>query len=233
MKPHKASSSRPRRARRRTRLTSDQVRERLYEGAMSRFREQGYEATPISELTREAGVAKGTFFNHFPSKEHILASWFVGMWNETARSLSAQGTEAIVAQYAAITEKLLEDPVLAMALVTRMAGLPALDGHAAEGAETPAGSPNPLDTMRQWTGARIAESLPVVVPIQPVSDDDLSAVLVGSLMETLRELLLLSSPAHTTHTGRPATSKGGKREKARSLVTRLRFQLASAGFAVP
>jgi AcrR family transcriptional regulator len=199
---------------------------------MNRFREQGYEATPISELTREAGVAKGTFFNHFPSKEHILASWFVGMWNETARSIACDGTDAIVAQYLAVTEKLLQDPVLAMALVTRMAGLPALEGGlTAQGAGAQTDSPNPLDTMRQWTGARIAETLPVVVPIQPVSDEDLSAVLVGSLMETLRELLLLSSSIHTS---RVPAGKGSKRAqtRAQALVTRLRFQLASAGFAV-
>lgn len=212
------SSARPRRSRRRTRLTTDQVRERLYEGAMSRFREHGYEATPISELTREAGVAKGTFFNHFPSKEHILASWFIGMWNETSEKISCGGVEAIVEQYVGVTEKMLRDPVLTMALTTRMAGLPALESLS----ETGEASPSPLDLMRDWTGARIAESLPMVVPIQTISDADLSAVLVGSLVETLRERVLMSS-----------TSRGrGKRAPTEPLVLRIRFLLASAGFVV-
>jgi AcrR family transcriptional regulator len=47
-------------------------RERLYEAALSLFRSQGYEATTVAQITRRAGLAKGTFFNYFATKDAIL-----------------------------------------------------------------------------------------------------------------------------------------------------------------
>jgi AcrR family transcriptional regulator len=169
-------------------------------------------------------VAKGTFFNHFPSKEHILASWFVGLWKETSESISCSGVEAVVQQYVAISTKLLQDPVLAMALMTRIPGLPSTDPHEGE-----IGSPAPLDVMRTWTAQRISESLPLVVPIHPISDTDLAAVTVASLVETLREVLFHPAPAREKPTRR---KKDEKRHPAPPLEPRIRFLLASAGFGM-
>lgn len=47
-------------------------RERLYEAALALFRAQGYEATTVDQITRQAGLAKGTFFNYFPTKDAVL-----------------------------------------------------------------------------------------------------------------------------------------------------------------
>lgn len=47
-------------------------RERLLNASLRLFREKGYEQTKVSEITRAAGVAKGTFFNYFPTKERVL-----------------------------------------------------------------------------------------------------------------------------------------------------------------
>lgn len=47
-------------------------RDRLYEAALSLFREQGYESTTVDQITRRAGLAKGTFFNYFPTKDAVL-----------------------------------------------------------------------------------------------------------------------------------------------------------------
>ncbi len=47
-------------------------RDRLYEAAVTLFREQGYEHTTVDQITRRAGVAKGTFFNYFPTKDAVL-----------------------------------------------------------------------------------------------------------------------------------------------------------------
>lgn len=48
------------------------VRERIVETALSLFETQGYEATTVTEIVRRADIAYGTFFNHFPSKLHLL-----------------------------------------------------------------------------------------------------------------------------------------------------------------
>ena len=40
--------------------------------AYRKFLEKGYEQTSVDEIIEEAGVAKGTFYYHFPSKEATL-----------------------------------------------------------------------------------------------------------------------------------------------------------------
>ena len=47
-------------------------RERIYEAALSLFRAQGYDSTTVDQITRHAGLAKGTFFNYFPTKDAVL-----------------------------------------------------------------------------------------------------------------------------------------------------------------
>lgn len=46
--------------------------QRLYEAALNLFAAQGYDATTVEAIAGAAGVAKGTFFVHFPSKEAVL-----------------------------------------------------------------------------------------------------------------------------------------------------------------
>jgi len=52
------------------------VRERLYARALDLFRARGFEAVAVGEICQAAGVAKGTFFNHFPTKDHLLLEWY-------------------------------------------------------------------------------------------------------------------------------------------------------------
>ncbi len=55
---------------------AEELKERLYSTALELFRELGYESTPVDRITSQAGVAKGTFFNYFPGKDHVLAIWY-------------------------------------------------------------------------------------------------------------------------------------------------------------
>ena len=64
-------------------------RERLLDAALHEFRSRGYAATTVDDLCRAAGVGKGSFFHHFPSKE-ALALEAVGHWNATTSALFAQ-----------------------------------------------------------------------------------------------------------------------------------------------
>lgn len=52
-----------------------QTRERLYQAALALFRERDFEDVSVDEITEKAGTAKGTFFNHFPTKDHVLAQF--------------------------------------------------------------------------------------------------------------------------------------------------------------
>ena len=51
-----------------------ETRERLFRSAMNLFRERGFHSTTVEDITNAADVGKGTFFNYFPSKEHILTA---------------------------------------------------------------------------------------------------------------------------------------------------------------
>lgn len=55
------------------------VRQTLYDTALTLFRREGFDAVPVSAICAEAGVAKGTFFNHFPTKDHVLLEWYERM----------------------------------------------------------------------------------------------------------------------------------------------------------
>src|ERR1700758_5778821 len=50
-----------------------ETRQRVYTGAVAEFRRVGMAGADVSVIAREAGVARGTFYFHFPTKEHVLA----------------------------------------------------------------------------------------------------------------------------------------------------------------
>src|ERR1700749_2999509 len=54
---------------------SAETRERLFGAAVRLFAEQGFAETTVEDITNAADVGKGTFFNYFPSKEHILIAF--------------------------------------------------------------------------------------------------------------------------------------------------------------
>ena len=67
--PVSASSS-DRRSRR-----SAELRERIFRSALDLFAQKGFAETTVEDITNAADVGKGTFFNYFPSKDHILLAF--------------------------------------------------------------------------------------------------------------------------------------------------------------
>ena len=51
------------------------TRERIIETASGLFYKQGYNNTGINQVIKEAEVAKATLYQHFPSKEDLLAEY--------------------------------------------------------------------------------------------------------------------------------------------------------------
>ena len=54
---------------------SAEIRERLFRAALKLFAERGFSETSVEDITEAADVGKGTFFNYFPSKDHILLAF--------------------------------------------------------------------------------------------------------------------------------------------------------------
>ncbi len=59
---------------RRERRTAE-TRERLFRSALDLFAKKGFNETTVEDITESADVGKGTFFNYFPSKDHILLAF--------------------------------------------------------------------------------------------------------------------------------------------------------------
>lgn len=59
------------------------TRRALYSAALELFRQQGFDATTVEQITELADVGKGTFFLHYPTKDHVLVDY----WNDFNRRL--------------------------------------------------------------------------------------------------------------------------------------------------
>jgi AcrR family transcriptional regulator len=72
-----------------------ETRQGLLEAALALFRESGYDETTVEEITDRADVAKGTFFNYFPSKEALLSELTVWQFSQLRDALDvSQGAPA-------------------------------------------------------------------------------------------------------------------------------------------
>jgi|SRR5271165_1586750 len=70
MPAHSHIAASPRRLRR-----SSEIRERLFRASLQLFAQKGFAETTVEDITNAADVGKGTFFNYFPSKDHILLAF--------------------------------------------------------------------------------------------------------------------------------------------------------------
>src|ERR1700691_2748060 len=64
------------------------ARSKLLDAAISVIREKGYAATSVDELCARAGVTKGAFFHHFPTKDSLAVA-AANYWSELSSSLFA------------------------------------------------------------------------------------------------------------------------------------------------
>ena len=72
-----------------------ETRERVFQAAVAEFRSVGVEAAQIPAIAEAAGVVRGTFYFHFPSKEHVLLELVERREAELVSRLSAlRGTGA-------------------------------------------------------------------------------------------------------------------------------------------
>jgi AcrR family transcriptional regulator len=62
---------------------AQETRARILAAAEERFALEGYDATGVAEICQAAGVSKGAFYHHFPSKQDVflelLSNWLEDM----------------------------------------------------------------------------------------------------------------------------------------------------------
>lgn len=73
------------------RLPRGEARERLLRAALDLIRAQGFAGTSVDQLCHAAGVTKGAFFHHFPSKE-ALGVAAAEYWSQTTAAAFASAS---------------------------------------------------------------------------------------------------------------------------------------------
>src|SRR6185437_11612979 len=66
---------------------ADEKRRRILEAAEHVFARQGYDASPVSDVATEAGVAYGLVFHYFGSKDALLDAVFHAVWGRLLAAL--------------------------------------------------------------------------------------------------------------------------------------------------
>ncbi|MDN3558675.1 TetR/AcrR family transcriptional regulator [Vreelandella neptunia] len=82
-------------------LPASRPRERIIEAASRLFFRQGYCSTGINQIISESGVAKASFYSHFPSKETLAIAWLKQREEVWIRQLKEQ-----IAQHASADRRI-------------------------------------------------------------------------------------------------------------------------------
>lgn len=116
------------------------LRNRIAAHALRLFRERGYDATSVDQITSAASVAKGTFFNFFPSKRAVLASYYESlsefMATQLARLDPARPRASLVRLFRSLEGRLRDEGDLVCVLLREISLDPSLGARDADtGAE--------------------------------------------------------------------------------------------------
>lgn len=88
-----------------------EVRSRIMEAALQLLEQQGLEATTVDQIAEAADISRGTFFNHFPTKESLLSA------------IALDELEGLAAQKPAAQKPAAQKPAASTSALDRIYGL--------------------------------------------------------------------------------------------------------------
>ena len=164
-----------------------ETKQRILDAAKEQVLERGYAGTSVDDIQKAAGISRGTFFYHFPSKDH-LARALIERHAEEDHEL----TESLMAR----AEKLASDP-LQQALVFLALHEEMLEDIGPEGClfasysyeaglfddRTHALITGALEHWRQVLGGKLAEAMERHEPRVPHTDPYLLADLAAGVLQ--------------------------------------------------
>jgi len=95
---------------------NQEVRRRLFQAAAQIVGQRGYEETSIARITEQAGVALGTFYNHFPNRQALLDELLPALGQEMVQFIQSRTaairpeSEREIARFRAFFDFLAENP---------------------------------------------------------------------------------------------------------------------------
>lgn len=92
---------------------SAELRERIFRSALDLFAQKGFAETTVEDITNAADVGKGTFFNYFPSKDHILLAFGEMQLGRLRQAVdeARQTNEPLPKFLRSLTTRMTEEPV--------------------------------------------------------------------------------------------------------------------------
>ena len=109
---------------------ADDKRKAILDAAVRVFARQGYEASPVGDVAREAGVAYGLVYHYFGSKEAVLEAVFREQWGRLLAAVAvAEDTGKSAPEQLGLVVKIVlrtwrDDPDLVRLLVREITRSP-------------------------------------------------------------------------------------------------------------
>jgi AcrR family transcriptional regulator len=158
----------------------EETRRRVYEAALQIFRRDGVAACRIDDIAQAAGVSRGTFYFHFPTKDDVLIERIRETEAHITQELSALPVEAPLS---AVLDRLAE--VMAEIWEADPKLLPDIAGAALRFTATTL-SDVESDSVRATLGARFRDAaargeVRSLLPPESLSDLFLGHLLCGML----------------------------------------------------
>ncbi len=116
-----------------TAVSAKPKREEILDIASRLFYQQGYGATGIKQIIDEVGIAKGTFYSHFTSKEELGLAWLRSRhelwtrWLEDAIRDSDSPAKKILTTFNFLEKWLVDYDYRGCAFINTMAEVPDYD----------------------------------------------------------------------------------------------------------
>ena len=93
-----------------------ELRKLIFETALDLFRTKGVESTTVQQIASAVGIGKGTFFNHFPSKDHVLQEWYRQITRlalqKSSKNSNRSGRDSVLALAVDLARYASRDPAL-------------------------------------------------------------------------------------------------------------------------
>jgi TetR/AcrR family fatty acid metabolism transcriptional regulator len=111
-------------------MTTDDKRRQILDAAVRVFARQGYEASPVGDVAKEAGVAYGLVYHYYGSKEAVLEAVFREAWGRLLAAVAlAEQTGADAGEQLTLVVKIVlrawrNDPDLVRLLVREITRSP-------------------------------------------------------------------------------------------------------------